>query len=254
MFGEDWTSFAQPVVPDIRAIQNAVQEIAGTYDGQPILRLDWQPNVIVYRYGKRRHANTVLTVRAPKEKRFNRKTGIWEVPFEMVEICVPRWYVRQLVPRSKETERKWEEMRFNWEDRVVNNRLIPVRVDVMGPYPPAGLYKDGPPPYDCIAHHDLDRKCCYDRINEGEVCYGRYRDPDSEDVKILKNAWLEFLSKAPKDRLPGDQATEHEKAAIARDLYEKAIARDEQIWAGIEENILAAISRPFNGQTTVPVG
>lgn len=250
-FNEPWDNFDEPSAPGIRDLQRAVAGIR-LHHGQPVFLLTWLAGVKVMRVGKMRWANTIQRIRVEKAPVRCEITGLWLRSYEMVDIRIPRWGIRQLIPRERGGEASHNAGRYLWHDPKTGEKLH-VPIDLLGEYPEHGLYLELPlPSLGIIARHDPDGQCCYERAIQAQNCYGYYRPPNNDDVRVLREKFAGFLRAVP-ERLAGEAPAESEQAAIAREITELNNANDAAFWNDQKERTRENIIRPFAGNfVTVP--
>lgn len=250
-FNEPWDNFDEPSAPGIRDLQRAVAGIR-LHHGQPVFLLTWLAGVKVWRAGKTRWANTIQRIRVEQPPKLDFKTGLFTRSHEMVDIRIPRWGIRQLIPRERGGEASHNAGRYLWHDPRTGAKLE-TPIDLLGEYPAEGLYLEIPlPSLAIIAIHDPTGQCCYERAIRAENCYGLYRPPNNDDVRVLREKFAGFMRVVP-ERLAGDDPTKSEEAIIARELHDENVANDAAFWATQKEAAREGIIRPFAGNfVTVP--
>lgn len=184
VYGETWPNFKARPVPNLPAIKKAIAEIK-LHFGRPVLKLGWLPDVMVTRRGERVHANIAYTFQVPFSEYYSDHRRLWIKHFKEVDVLIPRWGIYQLIPDDV-GKPAWEEERWRWEG--VN------RVDMIGPYPTTGYYRELGE-FGVIAHHEPNFECCRRKLASGDdiQCYGRYRKPDWALVDELRRRWNLFM-------------------------------------------------------------
>lgn len=228
LFGEVWDSFDEPRIPELPAIKRAIAEIAGFSSGRPILRLDWLPRVLTRRMGKERLANVVYETQVPYREFYSDHRALWLNQFQTVEIPLPRFGLRMLVPDSL-ARKTWERDRWKWEVATINGGPVTVRVDLLGPFPSSGHYQEVGGSFSPLAFHLPEAACCREALEQGLTCYGRYRAPDWQLVENIRKAWAK--KKAEKQyRMPDEEATALELNEYANKRLDEVDAANRVFW------------------------
>lgn len=239
LFGEEWKKFGEPAVPQIRQIQAAIQDIASSAEGLPVLKLEWLPNVRVFRAGKWRRAEVVARIKAPDWEAVDPRSGLTLNKWNDIDVCIPRWGIRFLVP-TKSGKRDWAKHRKQFMFEEVNGKVVPVIRDVLGDYPVNGWYKQFPDEdFGIIAHHEPDYACCKRKVEEIGVCYGSYKAPDWSLVAEVRAAWNEMMANPfMARRMPGDGPAPGEIEEGARRIAETNRKLEDQMFEEEKANII----------------
>ena len=157
--------------------------------------------------------------RAAYPLRMRRKPKVWLPPgmrvsralYEWNDIGTPRWFIERYLPPDVAC--------IGWEVEGRDSEGI----EFYDPLPVDGLYE---PLFDGqLANHDANLGCCRDAKRRNEPCIGYYREPDSYDLRLLRE-WKRGLDEA-KERRPGISTPEELAASRLRELqkYEEGQAK-----------------------------
>jgi hypothetical protein len=176
----------KPANVDVERWQQRINDICGTADGEPIIRLTWawEPKEFFFTEWDSLGNGTKGETR-PKYEFLTVPTG-----GKNYYICAPRWVLEERQPASV-YQFDWENARWGIETTDIINpatgSVVTRRIDLRGPAPRGSGYHF----VMYLAQHDEDGKCCK-KAQGKHPCFGYYREPSD---------WmLNFLGKAAKDR------------------------------------------------------
>lgn len=238
LFDEEWQKFGKPAVPQIRQIQKAVEDIASSAEGLPVMKLEWMPDIRVFRAGKWRQAEVVARIKAPDWEAEDLKSGLLLNKWTDVDIAIPRWSIRFLVP-TQSGKKDWEKHRKQALMEEVNGKVVAVITDVLGDYPLHGWYKMFPDEdLGIIAHHEPEYACCKRKVADMGICYGRYKAPDWSTVAELRDAWGQMMTNPfMSRRMPGDAPAPGEIETGARRITESIEKLEDKMFEQEREQI-----------------
>jgi hypothetical protein len=213
-------NFSRPAVAGIEELARRVEAI-DTWQGKPIFRLDWLPDVWVMRRGVRQRAYVFEYALVTTRK--------------VVGVPIPRWGIRQLVP-DHIAAADWQRHRRAWYQASGE--------DYLGELPPEGLYREHPT-HGILATHERytsgpykGTTCCYRKLtDEGKTCYGRYLAPTEQMVDRFEQGWLAYKA-SPAYRHPLEaQSAARRKLDAATEEKRQDDARA-KFWQGIHDRAL----------------
>lgn len=150
---------------------------------------------------------------------------------DYIYISVPRWVIMEVLHGSQ-LEQSWEAASFINDDSGIPRR-------VRAQKPPQYFYKH----FRTIAQHNP--WCCDYMLARNAVCYGKYRLPSEEDVKVIRGLRVAMDEKgvaqrndAPRDakvlQLAADATRHHMKYAAQqrKKAVQELIMSDPMQWVG----------------------
>lgn len=232
---ETWADPALHSPPsfDVEAYQTRINDILGLSEtGMPVVRLVWAPDITKC-YSKF-YTSWIGLMGANSELRAKYKYATIQIPNtpDQIDIPPPRWILEEFHHPGQYTA-AWEQTRFNKDGYEIR------------PAPPTDGYYDE---LLKIAIHN-PKKCCKQAIKRKVVCWGRYRQPDTKDLDVLRKA------KAKRDAAPfidvTKPLTEIDKKRVALEtknrVEEQQKLIQEKIKEFVDENALELLEASIPG-------
>src|SRR5262245_43170426 len=205
---ERWASpnIWEPPTFDVVKFQERIDNVIGTADGKPIVRViwAWQSREFFHTKfddlgkptrGEHRAKYRFMTVKLPND--------------EDVDISVPRWILEQRYEPGQYYQ-SWQQSRY------IRNPETGRLEDKRGEPPADGWYGY----LRTVAEHDPDEACC-DRAwrDHRRRCWGYYREPGQKDLDILQKAVYlrdhDPQKYSPHEPLPEEALDELQRLAYA---------------------------------------
>lgn len=175
----------QPGHIDVAYWQSRINDIFGSVNGEPIIRLTWawEPQEFFHTEWD----NFGRGIKGELRPRYE----FLSVPIagnRTLPVCAPRWVLEER-EEPAQFRYRWEAAR--WLVRpgstIVDPAGQPVsnRLDLRGEPPPGAHYVFAR----YVARHRPNKTCCDEAFRTGQgVCFGYYREPDEQMLELLRQA------------------------------------------------------------------